>query len=191
MSETPSATPNAPHNATANDLTAYLAGYDAWLAANRPQMEAGEFGPTFKTYPHVTHATAPFAKLQKPLHECTLALVSTAGLYLKGSQQPFDADNIEGDSSLRTLPTGTPHQAMAIAHTHYNHASAEADRESVYPITRLEELVAAGKIGRLASNQFSVSGYCTRADQMAGETAPEIVAALKAEGVDAVLLVPV
>ena len=48
--------------------------------------------------------TAP-APLTKPLEECTVALVVTAGAYLINTQQRFDSRNPLGDDSFRIIPS--------------------------------------------------------------------------------------
>jgi D-proline reductase (dithiol) PrdB len=49
----------------------------------------------------------PWTPLRKPLSECTVALVTTAGVHLKG-QKPFDMSDPDGDPSFREIPGNTP-----------------------------------------------------------------------------------
>ena len=48
----------------------------------------------------------PMAKMQKPLSECRVGFVSTAGVQLKGSM-PFDVVHPIGDYTFRKIPSGT------------------------------------------------------------------------------------
>src|SRR5574341_560481 len=173
------------------DLGAFAAAYPAWLARARPALERKQWKEGFAGFPAPVNATAPWAPFAKPVASCRLALLSTAGLYLEGEQAAFDAENIEGDWTFRELPGARPGARLAIAHAHYDHASARQDLNSVYPLDRLRELAAQGAIGTLAERHYSISGYCTRLDRVVEETAPRIVERLKADGVDAVLHIPV
>lgn len=176
---------------TVMDLEAFRERYPDWLEANRPNLEAANWKEAFKTYPFAVNHGAPWAPLKKPLAECTVAVLTTAGLYLRDSQPPFDAANIEGDWTFRALPADASPADLGIAHDHYPHEAAEADLNAVYPLDRLRELVAEGRIGALAGQHYSISGYCTRADLVVEKSAPELVASLAAAGVDVVLHVPV
>ena len=176
---------------TVMDLEAFRERYPDWLEANRPHLEAANWKEAFKTYPFPVNHSAPWTPLEKPLSECTLAVLSTAGLYLKDGQPPFDALNIEGDCTFRELPADAAVSDLAIAHTHYPHEAAETDLNAVYPLERLRELVAEDRIGALAGKHYSISGYCTRSDLLVEKSIPGLLAALAAAEVDVVLHVPV
>ena len=173
------------------DLEGFRERYPDWLEANRPHLEAANWKEAFKTYPFAVNSSAPWTPLRKPLSECTLAVLSTAGLYLKNGQTPFDAANIEGDWTFRELPADASPADLGIAHDHYPHEAAEKDLNAVYPLDRLRELAAEGRIGAVAGKHYSISGYCTRSDLVVEKAAPELVAALGAAGVDVVLHLPV
>jgi D-proline reductase (dithiol) PrdB len=178
-------------NVEVMDVTAFREAYGPWLEETRPLLEAADWKGAFATFPFPRPAEAPWSPLEKPLAECRVALLSTAGVYLRDSQQPFDAENIEGDWSFREVPCSAKPADLSIAHTHYDHANAEADLNTVLPLDRLRELQAEGFIGELLSPFFSISGYCTRPDLVAEETAPRVVERMKALGADALLNVAV
>lgn len=67
---------------------------------------------------------------------------------------------------------------------------AREDLDVVLPLRRLDELVTAGKVGASAPTHYSLMGYILDPTELVQETAPRLVAALKAEGVEAVVLVP-
>ncbi|MDH4248305.1 MAG: glycine/betaine/sarcosine/D-proline family reductase selenoprotein B [Deltaproteobacteria bacterium] len=174
-----------------NNLEGFSSRYQEWLNEKRSLLEAKDFNAGFKGYPWVSNFGTPFTPFADNLVRTTLAVVSTAGLYLQGAQDPFDAENIEGDWSFRELPLEARAEELAIAHTHYDHRSVQADLNAVYPIEVLGEMVAEGRIGALAPRHYSISGYCTRADLVDTKTAPAIAQRLKADGVGAVLVIPV
>ena len=176
---------------TPREIEAFRTGYAAWFARAKPALDERRWKDAFAGFPAQKHSAIPFAAPIKSLREIRLGLLTTAGLYLKDEQQPFDAANVEGDASYRELPLALPRDRLGIAHDHYDHAAAEQDLNAVYPIERLRELVDAGELGELAPVAISTSGYCTRLDTIAEETAPRIAARMKALGVDAVLHLPV
>ncbi|MEM6282443.1 MAG: glycine/sarcosine/betaine reductase selenoprotein B family protein [Chloroflexota bacterium] len=137
--------------------------------------------PDNKTQPSGTGIDPATAKL---------LLVTSAGSYLKATQEPFDAANKLGDYTIRRYPTDTPFEALAYAHDHYDHAAVNADPQVLIPLQHLRDMVADGKIGELAPEAVSFMGYQPDAARVADETAPEIVAVAKALQVTAVLLVP-
>ncbi|GAB6173257.1 hypothetical protein JCM15765_27350 [Paradesulfitobacterium aromaticivorans] len=85
----------------------------------------------------------PWKPLNKPLAECQLALVTTAGVHL-AEQDPFDVNAKEGDPSYRVLPADSPLEDYRISHTHYDHSEADRDINCVFPITRIRELLEQG-----------------------------------------------
>ena len=174
------------------DVARFQSAYPAWLDAARPLLEAKDWGAAFKAgYPFPTNEESPWAPLAKPLAQCRVAILTTAGLYVAGEQPPFRAADIEGDWTLRELRDDQPLDKLAIAHDHYDHARALEDLACVYPHARLQELAAQGLIGGLAPTHFSISGYCTRPDQVVEHALPQVVQRLKIERTDVLLHVPV
>ncbi len=133
----------------------------------------------------------PLNRLRKPLPECRVTVVATAGLFVHGDQ-PFDIDNPQGDPSFREIPADVAAQDLRIAHTHYTHRWWEQDPEVIFPLARLRELEAAG-IFTLAPRFFSFGfgGILTREyiDQKTG-TAHALARRLIDDEVDLALLVP-
>lgn len=173
------------------DVAAFRKAYGPWLDSVRPLMEAKDWKGAFPTFPFPSPTTSPWTPLSKPLAECKLALFSTAGVYLHDSQEPFDAENYEGDWSFREVPTDVRPEQIAFAHTHYDQTNAKEDLNCVVPLEPLRGLVAEGVIGGLISPFFSISGYCTRPDMVAEETGPRIAERLRELGADVFLNISV
>jgi D-proline reductase (dithiol) PrdB len=175
--------------------TRWIAGfrsrYDAWWPGAAPLIEAHDYASAFKTYPWPAFTEAPWASVMKPLRVSRVGVVTTGGLYSSGHDMPFDGKALEGDWSFRAIPAVTPIQTLAISHEHFPHETAQADMNTIFPLDRLRELEARGEIGGLILTHYSLMGYCTRAADVAETMAPEIASRLKAEGADAVLVVPV
>ena len=166
-------------------------GYATWLDEVKPLLDEANWKTAFAGYPHVVNDSAPWTPFEKPLAECRVGLVTTAGMYIAGEQEPFDAANIEGDITHRELPHDVPVDRLAIAHDHYDHRYAELDPNSVHPVDRLHELAEEGTIGELISPVISISGYIPPAHRLVSETIPKIVAAMHGAKADLVLQVPV
>ena len=127
--------------------------------------------------------------LNKPLSECTVALVTTGGVHKK-SQEPYDVMKADGDWSLREIASDTPTGDLMITHTHYNHMDADRDVNVVFPIERLPELRDQGVIGDVAETHFGMMGWVPNPTVTVRDTVPDIVAKAKSEGVDIALLTP-
>ncbi|MCB0115732.1 MAG: glycine/sarcosine/betaine reductase selenoprotein B family protein [Caldilineaceae bacterium] len=124
------------------------------------------------------------------LSHSRLMLISSAGGYLRDSQQPFDAADLLGDYSIRTFPVDTAPDAIAFAHDHYDHTAVDADQQVLVPLAHLRDLVDGGVIGELAPSVVNFMGYQPVINRVLDETIPAILAAAKAEKVDGALLVP-
>lgn len=137
----------------------------------------------------------PFTPLARPLRECTVALLSTAGI-ARNDDRPFDQEGERrdpwwGDPSFRRIPFGTTEKDIRIYHLHIDPKFGEADLDVVLPMRRLAELVDEGVVGRPARMHYSTMGYILDPTELVETTAPAIAAGLSDEGVDAVMLVPV
>ncbi len=130
-----------------------------------------------------------WAPLRKPLQECSIALISTAGVHLK-SQPHHDLLNPHGDASFREIPGNTPAGSLAVDHLHYDTADANADPNCVFPIDRLRELAATGTIGSVAPVHFGFMGFIPDGRLLRDTTAPIVAERLLAQHTDAVVLTP-
>jgi D-proline reductase (dithiol) PrdB len=140
------------------------------------------------------HGVIPFTPLARPLRECTLALVSTAGI-ARNDDKPFDQEHERrdpwwGDPSFRVIPIGTTEQDVRLYHMHIDPRFGEADLDVVLPMRRLTELAHEGIVGRPASRHYSIMGYILDPKLLVEETVPTIADGMRADKVDAVVLVP-
>ena len=136
----------------------------------------------------------PFTPLSKPLRGCTVAIVSTAGV-ARNDDRPFDQDGERrnpwwGDPSFRTIPLGTTEQEIELYHLHIDPRFGKADLDVVLPMRRLAELAAEGFVGRPSPTHYSMMGYILEPKELVEETAPAIALQMRAEQVDAAVLVP-
>lgn len=157
------------------------------------KLEAAQARIRERSYPHfawLINKEIPWTALTRPLHDATVALVSTCGLFCLDSQLPFDAWNDAGDPSFREIHLDTPVDRLAIAHSHYDHEQVAADLNVALPVARFRLLVEEGVIGRLYPWAYSFMGYLPEAFQLIHKTAPEVARRLAANGVHAALLTP-
>jgi D-proline reductase (dithiol) PrdB len=137
----------------------------------------------------------PFTPLTKPLRECTVALLSSAGV-ARNDDKPFDQEGERrnpwwGDPTFREIPLGTTEKDIKLYHLHIDPRFGEEDLDVVLPMRRLAELTAEGFIGRPAPTHYSTMGYILEPEELVQKTAPAIAERMRAEGVDAAALVPV
>lgn len=133
----------------------------------------------------------PWTALTKPLKNCKIAIITTAGVHLK-SQKPFNMKDPTGDATYREIQRDTPKEQLMITHDYYDHKDADKDINIVFPIDRLKELKEAGEIDSIAETNFGFMGHVDVGHiyTLINETAPAVAEKLKAQDVDAVLLTP-
>jgi hypothetical protein len=131
------------------------------------------------------------------LADARIALVTSAGLYLKDEQPPFDADRERreptwGDPTHRVLPAGVTTAVVGMTHLHVNNDDILADHNVALPTDVLEQLAAEGVIAGQTAHHYSVMGYQQAGVEVwRGETAPAIASQLRDDGADGVVLAPV
>jgi D-proline reductase (dithiol) PrdB len=130
--------------------------------------------------------TAPFVRPAKPLTECRVAIVTTAGMHRR-SDKPFGP----GDQSYRVIPAETPSVEIVQSHTSigFDRVPTMRDVNISLPIDRLRELAGRGEIA-LAPNHYSFMGALRDTVKIDAETGPEVARLLAAEGADVALITP-
>jgi D-proline reductase (dithiol) PrdB len=121
------------------------------------------------------------------LSEARLALVTTAGLHLRG-----DTNFTTGEATFRVIPgdVNTADLVQTQSSANFDRAAAQQDLNVVFPLERFREMVAAGRIGSLATNHYSLNGALTKWDRLLNETAPALAQRLLEDGVQVVFLTP-
>lgn len=149
--------------------------------SDMPEVEANHLRrlecPTYDDTP---------ARGGRPVAERRVAIISTAGLHKRGDR-PFRP----GDGSYRVIPAETVANELVMSHisVNFDRTGFQQDLNVVFPIDRLRELVADGAIGSMASVHYSFMGAFPPA--AAEPHAKHLARLLKADKVDAALLVPV
>jgi D-proline reductase (dithiol) PrdB len=163
------------------------------VAAYLPSQSVTPFRPDFPD--------APFARMRKPLHEATIALFSSGGIYLDNQDPYYPAEltyeqairdvrkTRERLPSLRVIPAETPEERLRVGHIGYDVRAAQKDINVIFPLTRFRELAQEGFIGALAERNYSYHGL-TNIARLMQESAPQWAQMLKDDGVDAIFLTP-
>jgi D-proline reductase (dithiol) PrdB len=144
-------------------------------------------------------ADIPWTPLGKPIEQCRFALVTTAGLYMKGKDAPFDLERERneptwGDPTYRTIPRDVKQEEIGAAHLHLNNEDVLQDLNISLPVQRFLELEEQGEIGSLAPSHYSFMGFQGFPEDTTpwrDRYGPEVASRMKEDEVDAALLTPV
>jgi D-proline reductase (dithiol) PrdB len=140
---------------------------------------------------------AVWKPFEKRLAESRIALLTSAGLYVKSTQPSFDLEHEQthpdwGDPTWRAISASTTAADIAVAHLHINDGDLLADPEIALPMRLLGRLASEGEIGGAATEHVSVMGFQERTlREWQSKTAPEVVAHLCDQGADGLILAPV
>nr|WP_294567271.1 glycine/sarcosine/betaine reductase selenoprotein B family protein [uncultured Rhodopila sp.] len=138
------------------------------------------------------YVAAPFTPLTRPLSDARIAIVTTAAPYQpdKGDQGPGAPYN--GSAKFYAVYSGdtTAEHDLRISHIGYDRTHTTAtDSNTWFPLPALRRAAAAGRIGSVAPRFHGAP--TNRSQRVTVETdAPEILARLRDDGADAVLIVP-
>jgi D-proline reductase (dithiol) PrdB len=145
-----------------------------------------------KAYPWRRIENVPWTVLSKPLAECRLGLISTAGFVGPGDA-PFDNAVRGGDPSFREIPGDIDVSKLREHHRSesFDHQGLAEDPNLAFPIDRLRELVARGRLGGLNRRHLSFMGSITAPGRLLRDSLPEAARLFEEDEVDVALLVPV
>jgi D-proline reductase (dithiol) PrdB len=96
---------------------------------------------------------------------------------------------IRSAPELSEIPSSTPVSELQVRHGGYDIRSAERDSNVTFPMERLREAHAEGRVGELADTYFSFPG--ATAQGRLRKVLPEWVERLHDQDIDLMLLVPV
>ncbi|MFT4796785.1 MAG: hypothetical protein ACJAXW_003494 [Candidatus Azotimanducaceae bacterium] len=134
-----------------------------------------------KAYQYASHDSAPFARLQKPLAESKVAIVTTASTYHREDLEPRKVGVGSTLSAPQKLFTDDLSWDKNATHTD--------DVDSFCPIGPMRELEKQGVIGELSSRFFCAPTEYSQ-NATVEHDAPRILQHLQEDDVDVVLLIP-
>jgi D-proline reductase (dithiol) PrdB len=161
----------------------------AYLQRTRSWYQALGYGAPYE-WAHFIDV--PFQRLVKPLASCRVGLVTTAAPYQpdKGDQGPRAAYNAAAKFYRVYSRESAIDHDLRISHVAIDrvHTTAE-DIGSWFPLAALRRCVSAGRIGALAARFHGLPTNRSQRATLATDV-PELVTRCRADGLDAVLLVP-
>ena len=136
---------------------------------------------------HLPRFDPPALVPARPLAQSRIALVTTAGLHVRGDRM-FDMASTE----YRAIARETAGGDIVMSHTsvNFDRAGFAEDVNVVFPIDRFRELEASGAIGSMADVHYSFMGAYLEPTEY-GPSARELASLLHGDGVDSVFLTPV
>ncbi|HKU77429.1 MAG TPA: glycine/sarcosine/betaine reductase selenoprotein B family protein [Pyrinomonadaceae bacterium] len=140
-------------------------------------------------YPFVKNRRAPFTPARRALPMLNLALISSAGAYIDGTNA-FDTSSANGDLSFREIPIEVEASDLKVAARGYDPTAVQNDLNSAVPVERLLEFEQNGIIGQLNPVFWSFCGFIPDAAKIADELVPNLVERVRRYEVQAALLVP-
>jgi hypothetical protein len=140
-------------------------------------------------YPFVENRRAPFTPARRALPMLNLALISSAGGYIDGTQ-PFDTNASGGDTSFREIPIEVESEDILFAARGYDPQAVRQDMNAQVPVARLFEFENNGIIGQLNPVWWSFNGFIPDAARLADELLPKLIERVQRYEVQAALLIP-
>ncbi len=158
--------------------------YARWKQIN--VIRDGDVGDN---YPWVENRRAPFTPARRALPMLNLALVTSAGAYIDGTEA-FDTSITGGDVTFREIPIEVEAGDLKWAARGYDPSAVAADMNSQVPIARLLEFEGNGIIGQLNPVWWSFCGFVPNAARFAATALPLFTERVRRYEVQAALLVP-
>lgn len=146
-------------------------------------------GENLSHYTWVSNVHAPFTPVRRALPMLNLALISSAGAYINGTE-PFDLTSKNGDVEFREFPIELEAADISYAAKGFDPKAVFEDRNAQIPIDRLLEYESNSVIGKLNDVWWSLSPWIPNAAQVADEMVPKMVERLHRYNVQAALLIP-
>ena len=147
---------------------------------------------------------SPFVKLNQPLSEAKIGLLTTSGHFVEGDDpEPFGVENMDqataearisdflkGEPTLSTISVDIPREKLRVRHEGYDTRAAQEDFNTVLPLDGLLELEREGVIGDFLGDAYSFVGACSQ-KRLMNHVAPRWANMLKEQDVEGMVLVPV
>ncbi len=160
--------------------------YERWQQGRTSQTSGQDLGDD---YPFVENKRAPFVPLRRALPMLNLALITSAGAYIDGTEA-FDTSAPAGDVSFREIPIEVEAEDLRFAARGYDPAAVNEDINSQVPLARLLEFEGNSIIGQLNPVFWSFCGFIPDAARLSEEALPRLVERVARYRARAALLIP-
>ena len=166
---------------TIEDIDDWRQRYGSWRQRASAEID--------DNYPFVKNRRAPFTPARRALPMLNLALISSAGAYIEGTEA-FDTSTPDGDLQFKEIPIEVEAEDLRFAVRGYDPSAVEKDINAQLPIERLLEFEGNGIIGQLNPIFWSLCGYIPNAARLVDEVSGKLVERLVRHEVQAALLIP-
>jgi len=145
-----------------------------------------------KPYQWAHFDDVPFTPLKKPLKDCRVGLLGTSELAVRfdpeTEENPISEEDFRG---VYFIPASTPTQKLYSRTLSFDrHATHLDDVGAYYPLDRLREAAADGRIGSMPGRVYGAYNNYSQRKVMTQE-APKALAYAREDNLDAVILVPI
>jgi hypothetical protein len=133
----------------------------------------------------------PFTRLTRPLADCTVGLVTTSEMVVRGREAELEAVENDPTRPMYSLPSATSVKDLYSRKASYDRfATTLDDVDAFLPLTHLHRVVEDGRVAGLAPRfQVVHSQYSQR--RTLTVDGPRVLAELKADRVDVAVLTAV
>jgi D-proline reductase (dithiol) PrdB len=170
-------------------VTEIIENVEEWRQRFSDWKSTAAGGDANDNYPWVTNRRAPFRPARRALPMLNLALISSAGAYINGTDA-FDTEAPDGDVTFREIPADIEAEDLLFAARGYDPAAVQQDLNAQVPLGRLMEFESNGIIGQLNPVFWSFCGFVPNAAKLVDEMLPNVVERLNRYEVRAALLIP-
>jgi D-proline reductase (dithiol) PrdB len=145
-----------------------------------------------KPYEWAHFDEVPFTPLKKPLSQCRVGLLGTSEVAVRfdpaTEQNPISEEDFRG---VYPIPADTPTEKLYSRTLSFDRNATHLDDvNAFYPVDRLREAVADGRVGSMPSRILGAyNNYSQR--KVLTQEAPKALAVCREEGLDAIVMVPV
>ena len=153
-----------------------------------PRLQANFSAQGFPEYRWSDNDDAPLTPLKKPLSECRIGVLSSAGVHLP-DQEAFNP--VRDDLTFREIPRSITQDQVQIHHNNYDKTDAHRDINCVIPLKAFTVLEEEGLVKSVADPILSFMGRVLRRSALTKEMAPWLLRRFQEMDVDAAFLIPV
>lgn len=161
----------------------------AWQDRYKNYQPQGAKDDVGDSYTFVVNKHAPFTPARRALPMLNLALISSAGAYIDGTEA-FNIESRGGDATFREIPIEVEAADINYAARGYDPTAVRQDRNAQIPIERLLEYEANAVIGQLNPVWWSFNGFIPDVARLRDDLIPKLVERVKRYEVQAALLIP-
>ena len=143
----------------------------------------------FPSYEWTVNETAPLTRLNKPVSECRVTMLTSGGI--SHCTMPGFNPDARNDHRVDEVDQDVTSSDFQINDSYYNHDDADQDINCVFPIDRLKEMAADGLVGSIAPRFWSgFMGRIYNRTKLIEESIPAFIEKLREDAVDILVTAP-